>query len=302
MKRIDYPTRKDWIRTMYYLTYILITFAILISAIYHIINIPGGVPDKTITESKVEAEQEPTFTQLIIEPLTKSDKTLVIIEHLGYFLLLLFVFILLPIPLERMKRFKLLNFEIEIDSRAEVVANNLTTQHEKFNFITYLLKEDSKRKLLEIEMKDSRYICFLNDMLEIMRVEYQDNWNTNIDYQILTEAEFHQQKIHIPSVVRKSLEVARIHGNGLPINKENDRHIHFKNYMIHAISVRENIYTDSEIDIDYIVVLSCHRSIFDDNDSHVVSGISSIAEELYQRYNIMLAFQDNMIDFTTKDA
>lgn len=96
--------------------YIVGLIWILVSGIFHFINLTNDRTDEKVQAEKIDKDGNPSFTSLIVQPLAESEKAKVVFEHLGYLLLLLVIFLLAPIPLERMKRFKLMNFEFEKES------------------------------------------------------------------------------------------------------------------------------------------------------------------------------------------
>ncbi len=293
MKDFDFPTRKDWGRTIFSSLYILLIAVILVSGLYRI----SQLSPENQTPRTNAAQSAPTFTSLVIQPLTQSDKAIIIFEHLFYLLIVLACFILLPIPMDRMKRFRLLNFEVEMDGNTQEVVKNISIQQDKFGFLTHWLREENKIKFLMIEKDNDSYKDFLQEMLTEMKNHYLTNWNTYMDFEVLTEQQFQEAGFRIPSSVKKALPAAKIHGIGLPINKENDKYIHLKNYLIYPVSVTENLYTDAEAHVNYIVVLTSHKTIFDEYDGQLVSGLSSLTADLYQRYHTLLAIEENAVDF-----
>jgi hypothetical protein len=299
-KAYDSPTRKDWIRTFYTFAYISLLILIIVSGIIRYFQAPAGNVQESkqeqssnsekVKESKV-IEKEPTVTSLVLKPLAESPKAKIIFEHVGYFLILLFLFILIPIPLLSVKRFKFMTLEVERESQAIEVAKNLTIQQDKFGLLSYWLKEDFKSLFLEVERDNTSYKDFLEEMLFYMRDHYKNNWDSHFEFDIVTETKF-KQNYSAPKLVKKSLPSAKVKGIGLPINKENDRYIHFKNFMIHTINVEENLLTEEECLITYVIVLKSYRTIFDEYDGHLVSGLASLTYELYRRYHTSLAIQE----------
>ncbi|WHX66534.1 hypothetical protein QNH26_23290 [Peribacillus frigoritolerans] len=299
-KAYDSPTRKDWIRTFYTFAYISLLILIIVSGIIRYFQAPAGNVQESkqeqssnsekVKESKV-IEKDPTVTSLVLKPLAESPKAKIIFEHVGYFLILLFLFILIPIPLLSVKRFKFMTLEVERESQAIEVAKNLTIQQDKFGLLSYWLKEDFKSLFLEVERDNTSYKDFLEEMLFYMRDHYKNNWDSHFEFDIVTETKF-KQNYFAPKLVKKSLPSAKVKGIGLPINKENDRYIHFKNFMIHTINVEENLLTEEECLITYVIVLKSYRTIFDEYDGHLVSGLASLTYELYRRYHTSLAIQE----------
>ncbi|MFS0597940.1 hypothetical protein AB1L16_14625 [Peribacillus frigoritolerans] len=299
-KAYDSPTRKDWIRTFYTFAYISLLILIIVSGIIRYFQAPAGNVQESkqeqssnsekVKESKV-IEKDPTVTSLVLKPLAESPKAKIIFEHVGYFLILLFLFILISIPLLSVKRFKFMTLEVERESQAIEVAKNLTIQQDKFGLLSYWLKEDFKSLFLEVERDNTSYKDFLEEMLFYMRDHYKNNWDSHFEFDIVTETKF-KQNYSAPKLVKKSLPSAKVKGIGLPINKENDRYIHFKNFMIHTINVEENLLTEEECLITYVIVLKSYRTIFDEYDGHLVSGLASLTYELYRRYHTSLAIQE----------
>ena len=61
--------------------------------------------------------------------------------------------------------------------------------------------------------------------------------------------------------------------------------------MIHTINVEENLLTEEECLITYIIVLKSYRTIFDEYDGHLVSGLASLTYELYRRFTHLWLFK-----------
>lgn len=287
----DHPTRKDWLKLLYMGLYIVGLIWILISGIFHFINLTNDRTDEKVQAEKIDKDGNPSFTSLIVQPLAESEKAKVVFEHLGYLLLLLIIFLLAPIPLERMKRFKLMNFEFEKESAEQDVAERINVQQNKFAFLIDWLREENIDAFLRITRIHTSYQDFLTEMLNEMMMYYRKE-DIFFEFEIKTEAQFITANSDYPRVVKKSLEAAKVHGSAIPINKDNDRYIFLKNYMIHPIKVKENLYTDEESIVNYVIVLYSYRTTFDEYDGQLLSGIASLTYELYQKYHTLAAIND----------
>ncbi|MGE7602959.1 hypothetical protein ACQKL5_10660 [Peribacillus sp. NPDC097675] len=295
----DHPTRKDWLKLCYMGLYIVGLFWIIGSGVYHFIDLSFKESIEKVQDAKIEGDEtqvqkeskEPSLTSLIVQPLAESKKAKVVFEHLGYLLLLLIFFLLAPIPLEHMKRFKLMNFEFEKETAEQDVAERITIQQNKFAFLIDWLREENIDKFLRITRLHTSYQDFLKEMLNEM-MEYYRKDDIFFEYEIKTEDEFRKNHTTYPRVVRYSLDVAASLGSAIPINKENDRHIYFKNYMIHTIEVKENVYTDEEKFVTYVIILHSYRTTFDEYDGQLLAGITSLTYELYQKYHTLAAIND----------
>jgi hypothetical protein len=314
----DFPTRKDWGRLILKLLYIGTLIIIVASAFWRIYNIPthettnfvqnvqqtaevGNKKDNTgttnVNQQKeiINKDKPKTLTEVIIVPMANSPKFKIIFEHLFYAFLLFIFVILIPLPLERMKRFKLFNFELEMDAKEKEMVNTLEAQQDKFNFLVYLSKEENKRIFMIKERNYNTYRGFLLEMLENMKNHYKDEWNAYIQYEVLTEKEFKKRKFKLPNIVRKTLDKAKKEYDfGVPINKENEFDIHFKNYLIYPIEEMENIYTTKQKEETYVIVLSSYRYFFDESDGQLVAGMASLASDLYRRKQLLGFFIENI--------
>lgn len=298
-KNNDYPTRKDWFKLCYMGLYMVGLFWIIGSGVYQFIELSLEETNEKVQEARIDGDEtqvqkeskEPTLTSLIVQPLAESEKAKVVFEHLGYLILLLIFFLLAPIPLERMKRFKLMNFEFEKESTEQDVAERITIQQNKFAFLIDWLREENIDKFLRITRIHTSYHAFLTEMLNEM-MEYYRKDDIFFEFDIKTETQFRKNHSDYPRVVRNSLDVAASLGSAIPINKENDRHIYFKNYMIHTIKVKENVYTDEETVVTYVIILHSYRTTFDEYDGQLLAGIASLTYELFQKYHTLAAIND----------
>lgn len=298
----DFPTRTDFGKLFLKIIYIGILLFIILSALYRIHNLPKqntSVNTQQQVQSttkamekekgaKTEKQAQPkNLTEAVIVPLVGSPKMKIIFEHIFYAFLFFVVVLLAPLPLERMKRFKLFNFELELDANEKEMVSNLAVQQDKFNFLIYWLKEENKRVFMIKERNNQRYRDFLSEMLGEMQDHYRTEWGIHINYQIIKESEFKKSKFKYPVSVKRSVEAAKESFSGLPINKESETDVFFKNFLLHCVSEVENIYTSVEATENYVIVLSSHRYYFDEYDGQLVSGLASLSSELYRRTHLL---------------
>lgn len=234
------------------------------------------------TNQHLESNNGKTLTDLIVKPIAESPRFQVIFKYLFYLLLWLLIWLLVPSAFQRLKRFKFFNMEFELDTKQNEVISIIDQQMKKFKFLTYLMKDENKEVLRSsFDSNHPKYKDALEFSLSKMQTFYISEWDEHFTFEVLTLDEFKQKKF--PNVLNKSLDIVEKYKIGIPINKENQEKISQKNFLIYRINEIENVYTNKAQMVEYIIVISSYRTIFDENDGYLLAGITSLVSELHKR-------------------
>lgn len=311
-ERKDFPTFEDktkkWVNRVYWIGIALIIITAIINVILVSIDQKAkssepttqanskevatkkqnnNEPQKNEPQKKEEGNVKPkTLTELVVQPIAESPTFQVIFKYLFYLLLWLLLFLMLPAASQKLKRFKFFNLEFELDRAQQEVITGITVQTTKFKFLTYLMREENKEILQGRIDVDSQYKKYLLTVLEEMQSFYDKEWDQYFKYEVMTKSKFltrRRGRNAYPEVLFKTIEAIDEYKIGIPINKENMEDIHQKNFLIYRVIERENLYTDDERETTYVIVLSSHRTFFDENDGQLLAGVSSLVSELYRR-------------------
>jgi hypothetical protein len=171
----------NWTSTIAPLIYILGIIIIIVLASY--ITYMDSSESITQTEQgQVNDTQQhqnvlkSSVSDLILKPIVESDINIFIFRIIFWLLLWTMVFLIIPIGLLPLKRFKLFNMEFEVDkAHKEYVINQfVNTSRSKAKIIKNITSEDTAFRLLHYQLNKTPFVDILKNLLEEINLAYQD--------------------------------------------------------------------------------------------------------------------------------
>ncbi|WP_338472795.1 hypothetical protein R4Z10_08740 [Niallia sp. XMNu-256] len=142
-------------------------------------------------------DQKFTWTDYVIKPIVSDPLNQVFFKVLFYLLALVSLFLVIPAGLASLKRFKLFNFEFELEKQEvkETIAELINESEAKANYIKELTKDDTYRTIANQYVDTSGNVDFLGAIswfLSDMKLNYKENFDQNINW-ILAEVDSSNQ-------------------------------------------------------------------------------------------------------------
>lgn len=195
-----------------------------------------------------------TAFSIIIKPFVESNFHQIIFQ--GLFLLIVWVllFLTIPVAFKRLKRFKFLNLEFEVDNIEQAAIETVEISGTKAKLMAYFTGDDASGRTLEFLFQSAvDYKKVLDYFLEEMQIGYK---NHPINGVFTFEVNNNEAQEKLAALIGESKET----GDAVIYNKIDESNILKKNYLVFYYSYNH---------FDYVTVIESYTYSFDILDKYL---------------------------------
>ncbi|RFU61102.1 hypothetical protein [Peribacillus glennii] len=300
--KTDKPAFSDWMRSITIGLYIVLVTVIVLHTIVELYNVKskensqteqsdskdiekGNGKTSASNEKEMVNKQEKstgekkkeskiTVTELVVKPIVQNKVVQILLSNLFYLLVVVLMFLVIPAGLYRLRRFKIFNLEFEVNDKDEAIIETFELTASKTKFLAEMTRTVEKEYYME-QKHTGEINQFLFEFLQEMRDFYKAELGTPFSFELITKEEMMFDPYIFSSRVMDSLGYIDEEMEPVIINKFNRDNIHEKSYLIY-----KGVFEEKET----FIVLSRHRSEFDQYDRSVLLGIVELAKQYEDDY------------------
>lgn len=193
----------------------------------------------------------------------------------GIFLLIIWVllFLMIPVAFTRLKRFKLFNFEFEVEDKEQAAIQTVEINGGKAKLMAYLTSDDAAGKLFDfLEDTVINYQEALMYFLDEIQIGYRQHFNASFSFFV--------QKDGFPPPIEELVDESRETGEAVLRNKTDNDNLIKKNYLVYYFCFENNTFT---------TVLSSYQHQFDIFDKYLLELLHNIINKNVENIEYMVA-------------
>ena len=229
---------------------------------------------------EIEAEQviQDTAFSIIIKPFVQSNFHQVIFR--GIFLLFIWflLFLLIPVAFKRLKRFKFMNLEFEVDNIEQAAIETVEISGTKAKLMAYFTGDDASGRTLEFLFRSA--IDF-KEVLEYFLEETQVGYK---NYPIHGAFSFQVYTRNTPEKLIDLIEESKETGEAVVFNKTDELNIWKKNYLVYHFTYD---------DLEFITVIESFTYSFDIIDKYLFELLHKTIAKNIENIEYMVALTNS---------
>ncbi|PKR83405.1 hypothetical protein [Heyndrickxia camelliae] len=203
----------------------------------------------------------------------------------GIFLLIIWVllFLMIPVAFTRLKRFKLFNFEFEVEDKEQAAIQTVEINGGKAKLMAYLTSDDAAGKLFDfLEGTVINYQEALMYFLDEIQAGYHQHFNASFSYIV-------HKDDNLPPQIEELADESRETGEAVLRNKTDNENLLKKNYLVYYFYFENHT---------FITVLSSYQHQFDIFDKYLIELLHNIINKNVENieYMVALTSEDNEED------
>jgi hypothetical protein len=213
-----------------------------------------------ITNESISSSNQDSWINTVAKSIL--DSTLNQIIFRGVFLLLIWVllFLIVPVAFTRLKRFKLFNFEFEVEDKEQAAIQTVEINGGKAKLMAYLTSDDAAGKLFDfLEGTVINYQEALMYFLDEIQLGYRNHFNATFSYTV--------QKDSYPPEIVDLVDESTETGEAILRNKTDNDNLLKKNYLVYYFCFENNAFT---------TILSSYQHQFDIFDKYLLELLHNI--------------------------
>lgn len=266
------------IQYLYRVIYVTGILIIILLSIVKLVQLEPTVNNNPlVNESQIQTgESSDSLLNLVIKPVVDSQRNQIIFEGIFFFILWILFFILLPVGLLPLNRFKMFNMEFEIGEREAAAIERISQNSSKaLTMVNYSSEESIIRYFrefndkVEVQYKDALEF-FFKDLVK----GYREEFNIHMNYKIYEMDE-------LPKKFRSLCKESRDTKEAVVLNKlENDNPLH-SNWLITA-------YLEESL----VTVFTSRLTPFDAMDRYLITFLHNLAYRIFENRNYAMALDE----------
>ncbi|MGV3464338.1 MAG: hypothetical protein ACO1OT_03470 [Heyndrickxia sp.] len=202
----------------------------------------------------------------------------------GIFLLIIWVllFLIIPVAFTRLKRFKLFNFEFEVEDKEQAAIQTVEINGGKAKLMAYLTSDDAAGKLFDfLEGTVINYQEALMYFLDEIQAGYHQHFNASFSYFV--------HKDDFPPQIEDLADESRETEEAVLRNKTDNDNLLKKNYLVYYFEFENH---------SFATVLSSYQHQFDIFDKYLIELLHNIINKNVENieYMVALTSEDNQED------
>lgn len=226
-----------------------------------------------IDPSVNESPKEETAFTIIVKPFVESDFNKIIFRGLFLLFIWMFLFLIIPVAFKRLKRFKFLNLEFEVDDIEQAAIETIEISGTKAQLMAYLTGDDASGRTLGF-LNDSAidYKEVLEYFLSEIQVGYKKNpLNATFSYEVYSQS--------APEDLKDLIEESKETGESVVSNKINEGNLFKKNYLVFYFCYNND---------EYITVINSYTYPFDIFDKYLFELLHKIVSKNVENIEYMV--------------
>ncbi|MBN2980390.1 MULTISPECIES: hypothetical protein [Cohnella] len=175
--------RVKWLQVIYVAGIV----GIVAFSVYSLIRIessPGSAARPPGPAPSASGKTADTLTTLIVKPIVESETNQVIFRGLFYIFVWLLLFLVVPVALMRLRRFRFFQVEFELETEKAAMQNAIVTSS-KASLMAYLTGNDVFVKTLAcLDGNSIRFQTVLKTLLEEIQTAYRETFNAAFVFEV----------------------------------------------------------------------------------------------------------------------
>ena len=223
---------------------------------------------------------EETIFTILVKPFLESDFNKIIFRGLFLLFIWMFLFLIIPVAFKRLKRFKFLNLEFEVDDIEKAAIETIEISGTKAQLMAYLTGDDASGRTLEFLNESAiDYKEVLEYFLSEIQIGYEKNpLNATFSYEVFSQSP--------PEVLNDFIEESKETGESVICNKINEGNLFKKNYLVFYFCYNGD---------EYVTVINSYTYPFDIFDKYLFELLHKIVSKNIENieYMVVLTHTDN---------
>ena len=226
------------------------------------------------TNVKNEQMPQDTAFSLIVKPIVESNFHQVIFRGLSLLFIWFLLFLLIPVAFKRLKRFKFMNLEFEVDNIEQAAIETVEISGTKAKLMAYFTGDDASGRTLDFLFRSA--IDF-KEVLEYFLEETQIGYK---NYPIHGAFSFQVYSKDPPQKLADLIEESKETGEAVVINKTDDLNVWKKNYLVYHFAYD---------DLEFITVIESFTYSFDIIDKYLFELLHKTIAKNIENIEYMVA-------------
>lgn len=227
-----------------------------------------------------------TAFSIIVKPFVESNFNQIIFRGLFLLFIWLLLFLTVPVAFKRLKRFKFLNLEFEVDNIEQAAIETVEISGTKARLMAYFTGDDASGRTLDFLTQST--IDF-KEVLEYFLAETQLGYKNHpingfFTYEIYNGA--------APEKLYELVEESKESGESAVFNKINEENLWKKSYLVYYFPFNHN---------EYITVIESYSYSFDILDKYLFELLHKTISKNLENIEYMVALTDTEEDTTDGD-
>lgn len=233
-------------------------------------------PEALLLQSEIKndvQEKETAFT-IIVKPFVESNFNQIIFRGLFLLFIWLLLFLTIPVAFKRLKRFKFLNLEFEVDNIEQAAIETVEISGTKARLMAYFTGDDASGRTLDFLSEST---IDYKEVLEYFLAETQMGYKNHPINGAFTYNIFHNaapEKLH--DLVEESKET----GESAVWNKIDEDNLLKKSYLVYYFFYNRN---------EYITVIESYTYSFDILDKYLFELLHMTVSKNIENIEYMVA-------------
>jgi hypothetical protein len=224
-------------------------------------------------------KKETIFT-VLVKPFIESDFNKIIFRGLFLLFIWMLLFLIIPVAFKRLKRFKFLNMEFEVDDIEKAAIETIEISGTKAQLMAYLTGDDASGRTLEFLNESAiDYKEVLEYFLSEIQIGYKKSpLNATFSYEVFSQSP--------PEVLNDFIEESKESGESVICNKINEGNLFKKNYLVFYFCYNGD---------EYVTVINSYTYPFDIFDKYLFELLHKIVSKNIENieYMVVLTHTDN---------
>lgn len=216
---------------------------------------------------------EQSWVNVIAHSIIDSNLNNIIFRGIFFLLIWVTLFLMIPVAFTRLKRFKLFNFEFEVEDKEQAAIQTVEINGGKAKLMAYLTSDDASGKLFDfLDGTVINYQEALMYFLDEIQAGYRQHFNASFSYIV--------QKEGLPPQIEDLSDESRETGEAVLRNKTDNDNLLKKNYLVYYFCLENNTFT---------TVLSSYQHQFDIFDKYLIELLHNIINKNVENIEYMVA-------------
>lgn len=261
---------------------LILTWMITASIVIGIATFKEDPKAFILQPEKIESStsSEETIFTILVKPFLESDFNKIIFRGLFLLFIWMFLFLIIPVAFKRLKRFKFLNLEFEVDDIEKAAIETIEISGTKAQLMAYLTGDDASGRTLEFLNESAiDYKEVLEYFLSEIQIGYEKNpLNATFSYEVFSQSP--------PQVLYDFIEESKETGESVICNKINEGNLFKKNYLVFYFCYNGD---------EYVTVINSYTYPFDIFDKYLFELLHKVVSKNIENieYMVVLTHTDN---------
>ncbi|MDP5277043.1 hypothetical protein [Chengkuizengella axinellae] len=241
---------------------------------------PLKIDSETQIQVNVTSSSKNSPWYSFLNSIIESDLYGIIFRGIFLLMIWIFVFLVIPIGFRRLKRIKLFRMEIEVENVEKAAIQTIEITGGKAKLMAYLSSKDAEATTLEfLNDETSTPSIDFHEVLEHFLMEIKEGYQKQFDAHFVYEIVLEDFPDKFNLLIQESKETEKV----MIRNKINNENLFRKNYLLMYYSFHEQ---------EMVTILSSYTYEFDVLDKHLIELLHHNISKNIENIEYMVALTD----------